>query len=53
MRAHNSQLHAVVSVAGVAAGVVSIAAATTASSGGGKDEHMAKTDMAMVLLQHW
>ncbi|XP_055813558.1 VAN3-binding protein-like isoform X2 [Solanum dulcamara] len=47
MRAHNAQLHAAVSVAGVAAAVAAIAAATAASSGSGKDEQMAKTDMAM------
>jgi len=46
-RAHNAQLHAAVSVAGVAAAVAAIAAATAASSGAGKDEHMAKTDMAV------
>lgn len=46
-RAHNAQLHAAVSVAGVAAAVAAIAAATAASSGSGKDEHMAKTDMAV------
>ncbi|XP_011073459.1 VAN3-binding protein isoform X1 [Sesamum indicum] len=37
VRAHNAQLHAAISVAGVAA----------ASSGAGKDEQMAKTDMAV------
>lgn len=47
MRAHNAQLHAAVSVAGVAAAVAAIAAATAASSGNGKDEQMAKTDMAV------
>ncbi|KAI5397434.1 VAN3-binding protein [Lathyrus oleraceus] len=46
-RAHNAQLHAAVSVAGVAAAVAAIAAATAASSGARKDEHMAKTDMAV------
>lgn len=46
MRAQNAQLHAAVSVAGVAAAVAAIAAATAASSGSGKDEQMAKTDMA-------
>ncbi|KAL1296317.1 hypothetical protein HN51_057020 [Arachis hypogaea] len=46
-RAHNAQLHAAVSVAGVAAAIAAIAAATAASSGSGKDEHMAKTDMAV------
>lgn len=46
-RVHNAQLHAAISVAGVAAAVAAIAAATAASSGSGKDEHMAKTDMAV------
>ncbi|KAL2323753.1 hypothetical protein Fmac_028132 [Flemingia macrophylla] len=46
-RAHNAQLHAAISVAGVAAAVAAIAAATAASSGSGKDEQMAKTDMAV------
>nr|XP_025628528.1 VAN3-binding protein [Arachis hypogaea] len=46
-RAHNAQLHAAVSVAGVAAAVAAIAAAIAASSGSGKDEQMAKTDMAV------
>ncbi|KAA8548680.1 hypothetical protein F0562_000364 [Nyssa sinensis] len=46
-RALNAQLHATVSVAGVAAAVAAIAAATAASSGSGKDEQMAKTDMAV------
>ncbi|XP_058201674.1 VAN3-binding protein-like isoform X2 [Rhododendron vialii] len=46
-RAQNAQLHAAVSVAGVAAAVAAIAAATAASSVSGKDEHMAKTDMAV------
>ncbi|XVE65955.1 hypothetical protein DITRI_Ditri08aG0041900 [Diplodiscus trichospermus] len=46
-RAHNAQLHAAVSVAGVAAAVAAIAAATAASSSAGKDEQMAKTDMAV------
>ncbi|KAG9451912.1 hypothetical protein H6P81_004816 [Aristolochia fimbriata] len=44
-RAHNAQLHAAVSVAGVAAAVAAIAAATAAAPG--KDEQMAKTDMAV------
>ncbi|PIN07605.1 hypothetical protein CDL12_19822 [Handroanthus impetiginosus] len=47
VRAHNAQLHAAISVAGVAAAVAAIAAATAASSGAGKDEQMAKTDMAV------
>ena len=46
-RAHNAQLHAAISVAGVAAAIAAIAAATAASSGAGKDEPMAKTDMAV------
>ncbi|XP_010649956.1 VAN3-binding protein isoform X2 [Vitis vinifera] len=46
-RAQNAQLHATVSVAGVAAAIAAIAAATAASSGAGKDEQMAKTDMAV------
>lgn len=46
-RAHNAQLHAAISVAGVASAVAAIAAATAASSGAGKDENMAKTDMAV------
>lgn len=46
-RAHNAQLHAAVSVAGVAAAVAAMAAATAASSGSGKEEQMAKTDLAV------
>ncbi|KAI3496470.1 hypothetical protein L1887_38834 [Cichorium endivia] len=46
-RAHNAQLHATVSVAGVAAVVAAIAAATAASSGHRKDEEMVKTDLAV------
>lgn len=46
-RTHNAQLHAAVSVAGVAAAIAAIAAATAASSSNRKDEHMAKTDMAV------
>lgn len=46
-RAHNAQLHAAISVAGVASAIAAIAAATAASSGAGKDENMAKTDMAV------
>lgn len=46
-RAHNAQLHATVSVAGVAAVVAAIAAATAASSGHRKDEEMMKTDLAV------
>ncbi|CAI9118389.1 OLC1v1019955C3 [Oldenlandia corymbosa var. corymbosa] len=46
-RAHNAQLHAAVSVAGVASAIAAIAAATAASSAQGKDENMAKTDMAV------
>ncbi|XP_068650675.1 VAN3-binding protein-like [Aristolochia californica] len=44
-RAQNAQLHAAVSVAGVAAAVAAIAAATAATPG--KDDQMAKTDMAV------
>lgn len=47
VRAQNAQLHAAISVAGVAAAIAAIAAATAASSGAGKDEQMAKTDMAV------
>ncbi|KAK3042198.1 hypothetical protein RJ639_001318 [Escallonia herrerae] len=47
VRAQNAQVHAAVSVAGVAAAVAAIAAATAASSGSRKDEHTAKTDMAV------
>ncbi|XP_038722407.1 VAN3-binding protein-like isoform X2 [Tripterygium wilfordii] len=46
-RTHNAQLHAAISVAGVAAAVAAIAAATASSSGSGKDEQRAKTDMAV------
>lgn len=46
-RAQNAQIHAAVSVAGVAAAVAAIASATAASSGTGKDENVAKTDMAV------
>ncbi|KAL5542015.1 hypothetical protein UlMin_009725 [Ulmus minor] len=46
-RAQNAQLHAAISVAGVSAAIAAIAAATAASSGSGKDEQMAKTDMAV------
>ncbi|KAL2535685.1 Plant protein of unknown function with plant pleckstrin-like proteiny-like region [Forsythia ovata] len=46
-RAQNAQLHAAVSIAGVAAAVAAIAAATAATSSKGKDEQMAKTDMAV------
>lgn len=46
-RAHNAQLHAAVTVAGVAAAIAAIAAATAASSGAGKDEQRAKTDTAV------
>nr|GEW32889.1 VAN3-binding protein-like [Tanacetum cinerariifolium] len=46
-RAHNAQLHAAVSVAGVAAAVATIAAAIVAASASRKDEQMAKTDMAV------
>lgn len=46
-RAHSAQLHAAVTVAGVASAIAAIAAATAASSAQAKDEHMAKTDMAV------
>ncbi|XP_047318054.1 VAN3-binding protein-like [Impatiens glandulifera] len=46
-RAHNAQLHAAISVAGVAAAVAAIAAASASTSGSGKDQQMAKTDMAV------
>ncbi|RID80002.1 hypothetical protein BRARA_A02701 [Brassica rapa] len=46
-RAQNAQIHATVTIAGVAAAVAAIAAATAASSSSGKDEQMAKTDMAV------
>ncbi|KNA16278.1 hypothetical protein SOVF_090540 [Spinacia oleracea] len=46
-RVHNAQLHAAVSVAGVAAAIAAIAAATAASSGTGKDQEAARTDMAV------
>ncbi|KAK9076920.1 hypothetical protein SSX86_005255 [Deinandra increscens subsp. villosa] len=45
-RVHNAQLHATVSVAGVAAVVAAIAAAT-AASGHRKDDEMMKTDLAV------
>ncbi|EYU46545.1 hypothetical protein ABFS82_04G032700 [Erythranthe guttata] len=46
-RSQNAQLHAAVSVAGVAAAIAAIAAATAAASSKGKDEQMAKTNMAV------
>ncbi|CAN8275198.1 unnamed protein product [Cochlearia groenlandica] len=46
-RAHNAQIHAAVSVAAVAAAVAAIAASTAANSSSGKDEQMAKTDVAV------
>ncbi|KAM7280254.1 hypothetical protein ACFE04_007388 [Oxalis oulophora] len=46
-RAQNAQLHAAISVAGVAAAVAAIAAATAAASSAGKDEQTAKTDTAV------
>ncbi|VFQ65289.1 unnamed protein product [Cuscuta campestris] len=47
-RAHNAQLHAAVSVAGVAAAVAAVAAAAAASTSAScKDEHTAKTNMAV------
>ncbi|KAJ9188091.1 hypothetical protein P3X46_003484 [Hevea brasiliensis] len=46
-RAHNAQLHAAVSVAAVAAAVAAIASATASSSAAGRNEQLAKTDMAV------
>lgn len=46
-RAHNAQLHAAVSVAAVAAAIAAIAAATASSSASGRNEQLAKTDMAV------
>lgn len=46
-RAHTAQLHAASSVAGVAAAVAAIAAATAAASKPGKEDRVAKTDMAV------
>ncbi|GMH25793.1 hypothetical protein Nepgr_027636 [Nepenthes gracilis] len=46
-RAQNAQLHAAISVAAVAAALAATAAATAATSGSGKDEQAAMTDMAM------
>ncbi|CAH9081150.1 unnamed protein product [Cuscuta europaea] len=46
-RAQNAQLHALVSVAGVAASVAAITAGTAAASSTGNDESAAKTDMAV------
>ncbi|KAL3626321.1 hypothetical protein CASFOL_029870 [Castilleja foliolosa] len=46
-RAQNAQLHAAISVAGLASAIAAIAAATAASSGASKDEMSAKTDMAV------
>ena len=46
-RAQNAQLHAAVSVAAVASSIAAIAAATAASSAAGRNEQLAKTDMAV------
>ncbi|XP_050237158.1 VAN3-binding protein [Mercurialis annua] len=46
-RAHNAQLHASISVAAVAAAIAAIAAATASSSSSGRNEQLAKTDMAV------
>ncbi|XP_010481815.1 PREDICTED: VAN3-binding protein-like [Camelina sativa] len=46
-RAQNAQLHAAVSVAGVAAAVAAIAAATASQSSAGTDEKVAKNDSAV------
>ncbi|CAH9051495.1 unnamed protein product [Cuscuta epithymum] len=46
-RARNAQIHAAVSVAGLAASVAAVAASTAAASSTGKDEAAAKTDVAV------
>ncbi|XP_019161844.1 PREDICTED: VAN3-binding protein-like [Ipomoea nil] len=46
-RARNAQVHAAVSVAGLAASVAAVAATTAAASSTGKDEVTAKNDMAV------
>lgn len=46
-RAHNAQLHAALSVAGVASAVAAVAAATAAVSAPWKDEQASKIDMAV------
>jgi dipeptide/tripeptide permease len=46
-RTHNAQLHATITVAGVAAAIAVIAAATSVSSIPNKDAKMGKTDMAV------
>ncbi|CAH9136249.1 unnamed protein product [Cuscuta epithymum] len=46
MRAHNAQLHAAISVAGVAAAVAAMAA-TTSAGAGKEDETVVKTNMAV------
>lgn len=46
-RAQNAQLHAAVSVAGVATSIAAIASAVAASGGASKDEQRAKTDTAV------
>ncbi|GFP85292.1 hypothetical protein PHJA_000672900, partial [Phtheirospermum japonicum] len=46
-RTQNAQLQAAVAVAGVASAIAAIAAAIAATSSKGKDEQMAKTDMAV------
>ncbi|KAL2540620.1 Plant protein of unknown function (DUF828) with plant pleckstrin-like proteiny-like region [Abeliophyllum distichum] len=46
-RVQNAQLHAAVSVAGVASALAAIAAATAAASSKGNDEQMANTDKAV------
>ncbi|XP_020256126.1 LOW QUALITY PROTEIN: VAN3-binding protein-like [Asparagus officinalis] len=46
-RAHNAQLHAAVSVAGVAAAVAAVRQRPAAASGNGKDDRAARTDMAV------
>ncbi|XP_057546335.1 VAN3-binding protein-like isoform X2 [Amaranthus tricolor] len=47
MRAHNAQLHAKVSVAGLASAIAAMAALTAASSRTGKDQEAAQTDVAV------
>ncbi|VFQ59678.1 unnamed protein product [Cuscuta campestris] len=46
-RARNAQVHAAVSVAGLAASVAAVAASTAAASSAGEDEVAAKTDIAV------
>lgn len=48
-RVHNAQVHAVISVAGVASAVVAVAAATATSSGSGESSQ-SKTSMAVASI---